>query len=116
GQWGKKFTYAFVSVIDSLIMGIILDVFAVASFSTRLMIILMLGLSGFIAILSMIPTLENILFNFFKKLFGFIMASGLFTLGSIMFLWLYSLLNEIITTIFPGNPLLIAFSKVLVLY
>ncbi|HGA1459797.1 TPA: hypothetical protein ACIRKW_002041, partial [Streptococcus suis] len=49
GQWGKKFTYAFVSMIDSLIMGIILDVFAVASFSTRLMIILMLGLSGFIA-------------------------------------------------------------------
>lgn len=115
-SWGAKFTYAVASLVDSLVLGVILDVFAVMSFGTKIQIILLMVLSGFIALISMIPTFENVLFNFLKRLGGAVAVSGLLTLCSLVLLWVYDILSLILTFLFIGNSLLIALAKIAIMW
>lgn len=114
--WGEKFTHVLASLVDSLVLGVILDVFAVMSFAMKIILILLMLLSGFVALISMIPTFENVLFNFFKRLGGTVAVSGLLSLCSLILLWIYDILSLLLTGLFIGNPLLIAFSKILVMW
>ncbi|MBF0777883.1 hypothetical protein [Streptococcus cuniculi] len=114
--WGEKFTHVLASLVDSLVLGVILDVFAVMSFAMKIILVLLMLLSGFVALISMIPTFDNVLFNFLKRLGGTVAVSGLLSLCSLVLLWIYDILSLLLTGLFIGNPLLIALSKILVMW
>lgn len=114
--WGKKFSYAFASLVDALVLGIILDAFSVGAFALSLFLVLVLILGAFVAFISIFPTMENALINLLKRIAGLIVLSSLMTFASLLFLWIYDMLTLMLTTIFGGNPLLTAIVKCLVLW
>lgn len=57
-----------------------------------------------------------IVFNFLKRLGSAVFVSGLLSLCSLVFLWVYDVLSFLLTALFLGNPLLIAMAKVAVIW
>lgn len=115
-SWGMKFTYAFISVIESFVMGVVIDGFAIFAFVMRLMFILIVFLSPIAIILSLIPTFENILFNIYKKMLISLGLSGSMSIISVLFLYFYNKLGEILTQAVAGNLILGTILKALVLF
>lgn len=116
GAWGKKFSYALASVVDVIVLGVILDFFAIGSFVLSMSLILLIIFAGLVAFISIFPTMENALFNLVKRMAGVIILASLTTFGSLLFIWLYDMLSGILATIFGGNPILTALGKLVVLY
>lgn len=115
-SWGMKFTYAFISVIESFVMGVVIDGFAIFAFVMRLMFILIVFLSPIAILLSLIPTFENILFNIYKKMLISLGLSGSMSIISVLFLYFYNKLGEILTQAVAGNLILGTILKALVLF
>lgn len=115
-SWGMKFTYAFISVIESFVMGVVIDGLAIFAFVMKLMFILMVFLSPIAILLSLIPTFENILFNIYKKMLISLGLSGSMSIISVLFLYFYNKLGEILTQAVAGNLILGAILKALVLF
>lgn len=115
-NWGKKFTYAFSSLIDAFVLGVILDVFAIAAFVMRLMIILLIILGAFVAIIAMFPTMDNVLVNFIKSVGINLSLSGLMSFFALVLLWFYDVLSAILNTLLVGQPFLMAVAKILILW
>lgn len=113
--WAAKFSYAFGSLFDTVALGLILDAFAITGFMNKLLIIFLLLFSGLIAVVAMIPTFENVLFNFLKKLFSSVFLTSLVQLGSMIVLWIYSMLSLITSTLF-SNILVAAIVKGIILW
>lgn len=115
-SWGMKFTYAFISVIESFVMGVVIDGFAIFAFVMRLMFILIVFISPIAILLSLIPTFENILFNIYKKMLISLGLSGSMSIISVLFLYFYNKLGEILTQAVAGNLILGTILKALVLF
>ena len=115
-SWGKKFTYAITSLFDALVLGAILAGISITAFSLKLIVLALLMLGGFIAILGMIPSLENIMYNFYKKMGGYLVVSGLLQVVAIFVLWVYDILTTVLNGLFVGNPLIVAFLKCVVIF
>lgn len=94
-NWGAMFSYAFVAVLEALLMGLILVFFAIMQFILNIAILILLVFTPFTLIFSMIPTFENILFNIIKKLGGTIVLSGLMTFIATIALYFNSVLTAI---------------------
>ncbi|MBS7576118.1 MULTISPECIES: CD3337/EF1877 family mobilome membrane protein [unclassified Enterococcus] len=107
-NWGSKVTYAVVAILESILMGVILCIFAIVAWVLKFMFILMLLIAPFALLLSMFPTFENILFNLSKKLFSTIIISGLMTFFTSIFMYFNTLLNQATTTI-AGDNLIVAY-------
>lgn len=114
--FGDKFMYALASIFDTFVLGIILDGFAIMSFSMSLLFLLLCLLSGGIALASLIPTFENALMNFWKRALGVMMVSGLGSILSLFVLWFYNLLSGILETAFFGNMFLAVIAKVVIFW
>ena len=110
--WGKKTMYALAAIVDTLVLGIILDAFALFSFVSILLIILLLLLGAFVALLALFPKLEGFLFNWGRKLGTTIFVSSLATFFAVVVLWFYDLLTIVLSGLFNGNPILVAAAKV----
>ncbi|MBY5034180.1 hypothetical protein K6V78_03685 [Streptococcus gallolyticus] len=115
-SWGKKFTYAITSLFDALVLGAILAGISITAFSLKLIVLALLMLGGFIAILGMIPSFENIMYNFYKKMGGYLVISGLLQVVAIFVLWVYDILTTVLNGLFVGNPLIVAFLKCVVIF
>lgn len=115
-SWGMKFTYAFISVIESFVMGVVIDGFAIFAFVMRLMFILIVFLSPIAILLSLIPTFENILFNIYKKMLISLGLSGSMSIISVLFLYFYNKLGEILTQAVAGNLILGTILKAIILF
>lgn len=115
-SWGSKFTYAVSSLVDAFVLGAILDVFAVSAFAMRLMIILLIILGAFVAVIAMFPTMDNVLLNLIKRLGINLAVSGLMSFFALVILWFYDVLSEILGLLLAGQPFLMAFAKVLILW
>lgn len=114
-SWGAKFTYAFASLIDVFVLGVILDIFAVTAFAMRLMIVLLIILGAFVAVIAMFPTMDNVLLNFIKTMGMNLAVSGLMSFFALLVLWLYDVLSEILNSLLVGQPFLIAVVKLAIL-
>lgn len=115
-NWGKKFTYAFSSLIDAFVLGVILDVFAVTAFVMQLMVILLIILGAFVAIIAMFPTMDNVLLNFIKSVGINLAISGLMNFFALVLLWFYDVLSDILSVLLVGQPFLMAVAKILILW
>ena len=114
-NWGAMFSYAFVAVLESLLMGLILVFFAIMQFILNIAILILLVFTPFTLIFSMIPTFENILFNIIKKLGGTIVLSGLMTFIATIALYFNSVLTAITTAIGFDNMIVGYVLKAIVL-
>lgn len=111
-DWGQKFTYAFVGMIDSTSLGVILDLLAITGVIFKATIVALFLLSFVCLILAFVPTFDNILFNLFKKIFGAIVVSAFLSFGAILLLWFYDIINTILMALFASNGFLMACSKI----
>ncbi|WP_449449081.1 hypothetical protein, partial [Streptococcus suis] len=113
-EWGSKFSYAIGSLFDTVILGVILDAFAITSFTNTIFVIGLILLAGFLSVISLVPRMENTIFSFSKKMVTSIFLINLTQVGSIMALWLYSMLYSMASSIF-NNPLVEALAKTAVM-
>lgn len=111
-DWGQKFTYAFVGVIDSISLGVILDLLAITGVVFKVTLLALFLLSFICLILAFVPTFDNILFNLFKKIFGAIVVSAFLSFGAILLLWFYDIINTILAALFASNGFLMACAKI----
>lgn len=114
--WGDKFLYAFVSILDTFLLGLVLDMIALVSLILQMMVLLLLLLAPFALTIAMFPTMENILFNLTKSLFGNIAVSSFMSVIAIFILYFYDILTEVLLTIFNEDLILAVIVKYLVLY
>lgn len=115
-DWGPKFTYALFSLVDTTVLGVILNAFAVMSFANKMLILILLLSAGFVSLISLIPTFENALFNYLKILFSAIFLSSFASLLSIVALWSYDIISILSDSLFAGGLLLSAITKIAVLF
>ena len=115
-SWGVKFSYAFVAIIETFVMGVIVDGFAIFAFVMKLVFILIVFLSPVAMLLSLIPTFENILFNVYKRMLLSLGISGSMAVISTLFLYFYNKLGEILTAVVGGNIILGTVLKAIVLF
>lgn len=115
-SWGVKFSYAFVAIIETFVMGVIVDGFAIFAFVMKLVFILIVFLSPVAMLLSLIPTFENILFNVYKRMLLSLGISGSMAVISTLFLYFYNKLGEILTVVVGGNIILGTVLKAIVLF
>ncbi|MFU2203296.1 hypothetical protein ACM0QA_00715 [Streptococcus pluranimalium] len=110
--WGKKVMYAVTAIVDTLVLGLILDVFALFSFVSILLIMVLIILGAFVALLALFPKAEGFLIGWFRKFGTTIFVSSLATFLSVIVLWFYDVLTIVLSGLFNGNPILIAMAKV----
>lgn len=113
-NWGDKFTYATISVLESALLGVIVSASGVAILSFKMFIVVIYTIAPFSLLLSMFPTFENVLFDLFKRLFGAIALSGLANLLVFLVLWYYTVLSFIISSATSGNVLVASALKIVV--
>ncbi|MDT9516102.1 hypothetical protein [Streptococcus mutans] len=114
--WGAKFSYAAGGTLDAVMMGFAIVLLGVVSFVLKVLFLILLMLSPFILAISLIPTFENILFNFAKNLFGAIALSLFVSFFATLFLYFYSTLTTIISAMFSSNYFVQTCFKSLVLF
>lgn len=103
GNWGKKFMYASGGVVDSLVMGSALVVLGLTSFVLKIFFLLLLVMAPIFLVLSLVPTFENVMVNFFKNLFGAIGLSLFVSFFANLFLYFYSMLRNFVAVIVGDN-------------
>ena len=114
-NWGAKFTYALVAVIESTFVGLMLAVFAITQFMMNVSLLILLMLAPIGLILSMVPTFENILLNLTKKIAFTIVTSGLITFFATLALYFNGVLVKVTTAIGFNNVLIGYVLKAIVL-
>ncbi|HEM6116672.1 TPA: hypothetical protein U2C09_001259 [Streptococcus suis] len=110
--WGKKTMYAVTAIVDTLVLGLILDAFALFSFVSILLIMVLILLGAFVALLALFPKAEGFLIGWFRKFGTTIFVSSLATFLSVIVLWFYDVLTIVLSGLFNENPILIAMAKV----
>lgn len=103
GNWGEKFMYASGGVVDSLVMGSALVVLGLTSFVLKIFFLLLLVMAPIFLVLSLVPTFENVMVNFFKNLFGAIGLSLFVSFFANLFLYFYSMLRNFVAVIVGDN-------------
>lgn len=113
-NWGNKFTYATISILESVLLGVIISAAGVAILSFKMFIVVIYTIAPFSLLLSMFPTFENILFDLFKRLFGAIALSSLANLLVFLVLWYYTVLSSVISSATGENVLVASALKIVV--
>lgn len=114
-NWGDKFSYAIGSIFKTTVLGIIVDAFAIFRFALRVTLLILAVLSPFVALISFIPTMQIVLLNFAKRMGITIGLAGFMDFFAIMALFIYKMIDGVVSTLFSANYLLVVFVEIIVL-
>lgn len=114
-NWGDKFSYAIGSIFKTTVLGIIVDAFAIFRFVLRVTLLILAVLSPFVALISLMPTMQIVLLNFAKRMGITVGLAGFMNFFAIMALFIYKMIDTVVSDLFTANYLLVVFVEIIVL-
>ena len=114
--WGQKFTYAVSGIIDASSLGVLLAGLGIARFVASITVLIIFIVLPICLMMALVPTMENVLFNIFKKLlFTTFFSSGI-NLIVLVTLWVYDVIDAVLVGLFVANGFVLAFAKLITLW
>lgn len=115
-EWGAKFSYAFSSLIDVTVVGIVYLVLGLARFFFLMVYIFLILLLPFILLVSLFPSMESLIHSFNKKAISMLILSSVTLLATTLFVFFYNSLTDFISLAVGKNVLIVIFLKAILLF
>jgi hypothetical protein len=115
-EWGAKFSYAFSSLIDVTVVGIVYIVLGLARFFFLMIYVFLILLLPFILLVSLFPSMEGLIHSFNKKAISMLILSSVTLLATTLFVFFYNSLTDFISLAVGQNVLIVIFVKAILLF
>lgn len=115
-EWGAKFSYAFSSLIDVTVVGIVYLVLGLARFFFLMVYVFLILLLPFILLVSLFPSMEGLIHSFNKKAISMLILSSVTLLATTLFVFFYNSLTDFISLAVGQNVLIVIFVKAILLF
>lgn len=116
GEWGAKFSYAFSSLIDVTVVGIVYLVLGLARFFFLIIYVFLILILPFILLVSLFPQMEGMIHSFNKKAISMLILSSVTLLATTLFVFFYNSLTDFISLAVGQNALIVIFVKAILLF
>ena len=116
GEWGAKFSYAFSSLIDVTVVGIVYLVLGLARFFFLMIYVFLILILPFILLVSLFPSMEGLIHSFNKKAISMLILSSVTLLATTLFVFFYNSLTDFISLAVGKNVLIVIFVKAILLF
>lgn len=115
-EWGTKFSYAFSSLIDVTVVGIVYLVLGLARFFFLIIYVFLILILPFILLVSLFPQMEGMIHSFNKKAISMLILSSVTLLATTLFVFFYNSLTDFISLAVGQNALIVIFVKAILLF
>ena len=115
-EWGAKFSYAFSSLIDVTVVGIVYLVLGLARFFFLMIYVFLILILPFILLVSLFPSMEGLIHSFNKKAISMLILSSVTLLATTLFVFFYNSLTDFISLAVGKNVLIVIFLKAILLF
>lgn len=115
-EWGAKFSYAFSSLIDVTVVGIVYLVLGLARFFFLMIYVFLILILPFILLVSLFPAMEGMIHSFNKKAISMLILSSVTLLATTLFVFFYNSLTDFISLAVGQNVLIVIFVKAILLF
>ena len=115
-EWGAKFSYAFSSLIDVTVVGIVYLVLGLARFFFLMIFVFLILILPFILLVSLFPSMEGLIHSFNKKAISMLILSSVTLLATTLFVFFYNSLTDFISLAVGKNVLIVIFVKAILLF
>lgn len=115
-EWGAKFSYAFSSLIDVTVVGIVYLVLGLARFFFLMIYVFLILILPFILLVSLFPSMEGLIHSFNKKAISMLILSSVTLLATTLFVFFYNSLTDFISLAVGKNVLIVIFVKAILLF
>ena len=115
-EWGAKFSYAFSSLIDVTVVGIVYLVLGLARFFFLMIYVFLILILPFILLVSLFPQMEGMIHSFNKKAISMLILSSVTLLATTLFVFFYNSLTDFISLAVGQNVLIVIFVKAILLF
>lgn len=114
-EWGAKFSYAFASLVDVIVVGSVYLVLGLSRFFFLMVYIFLILILPFILLISLFPKMEHLLHGFNKKSISMLILSSVTLLATTLFVFFYNSLTNFIGYAVGENVLVVIFVKAILL-
>ena len=114
-EWGAKFSYAFSSLIDVIVVGSVYLVLGLSRFFFLMVYIFLILILPFILLISLFPKMEHLIHGFNKKAISMLILSSVTLLATTLFVFFYNSLTNFIGYAVGENVLVVIFVKAILL-
>ena len=115
-EWGAKFSYAFSSLIDVTVVGIVYLVLGLSRFFFLMIYVFLILILPFILLVSLFPSMEGLIHSFNKKAISMLILSSVTLLATTLFVFFYNSLTDFISLAVGKNVLIVIFVKAILLF
>ena len=115
-EWGTKFSYAFSSLVDVTVVGIVYLVLGLSRFFFLMIYVFLILLLPFILLVSLFPSMEGLIHSFNKKAISMLILSSVTLLATTLFVFFYNSLTDFISLAVGKNVLIVIFIKAILLF
>lgn len=115
-EWGAKFSYAFSSLVDVTVVGIVYLVLGLSRFFFLMIYVFLIILLPFILLVSLFPSMEGLIHSFNKKAISMLILSSVTLLATTLFVFFYNSLTDFISLAVGKNVLIVIFIKAILLF
>ena len=115
-EWGAKFSYAFSSLVDVTVVGIVYLVLGLSRFFFLMIYVFLILLLPFILLVSLFPSMEGLIHSFNKKAISMLILSSVTLLATTLFVFFYNSLTDFISLAVGKNVLIVIFIKAILLF
>ena len=115
-EWGAKFSYAFSSLIDVTVVGIVYLVLGLSRFFFLMIYVFLILILPFILLVSLFPSMEGLIHSFNKKAISMLILSSVTLLATTLFVFFYNSLTDFISLAVGKNVLIVIFIKAILLF
>ncbi|MDU4467636.1 MAG: hypothetical protein E7I99_05045 [Streptococcus mitis] len=115
-EWGAKFSYAFSSLIDVSVVGIVYLVLGLTRFFFLMIYVFLILILPFILLVSLFPSMEGLIHSFNKKAISMLILSSVTLLATTLFVFFYNSLTDFISLAVGQNVLIVIFVKAILLF
>ena len=114
-EWGAKFSYAFASLVDVIVVGSVYLVLGLSRFFFLMVYIFLILILPFILLISLFPKMEHLIHGFNKKAISMLILSSVTLLATTLFVFFYNSLTDFIGYAVGENALVVIFVKAILL-
>ena len=114
-EWGAKFSYAFASLVDVIVVGSVYLVLGLSRFFFLMVYIFLILILPFILLISLFPKMEHLIHGFNKKAISMLILSSVTLLATTLFVFFYNSLTDFIGYAVGENVLVVIFVKAILL-
>lgn len=114
-EWGAKFSYAFASLVDVIVVGSVYLVLGLSRFFFLMVYIFLILILPFILLISLFPKMEHLIHGFNKKALSMLILSSVTLLATTLFVFFYNSLTDFIGYAVGENVLVVIFVKAILL-